>query len=109
VRPFYYRLSTTTKSSGATMVHNSQSRPLKPPIATFHQSIGRKKVSNERFRRIIEENLLDTDCHKKRLSLHRADDKITEFITDLNDYLDNNPLDKEAWAELGDVYMEYMK
>jgi cytochrome c-type biogenesis protein CcmH/NrfG len=39
----------------------------------------------------------------------QKENKIAEFITEMNAYLEQNPNDGEVWIELGDLYLEYQK
>lgn len=76
--------------------------------ASLLNAIGKRQNSKNLFKKMGDQNLFDFDAVKRRISILREEDNITQLIEELNEYLKKNIMDKEAWLELGDVYMEYM-
>jgi len=75
---------------------------------TMVNSLGLKAKAMNQFNALHAENLLDQDTRKRKIAIFRSQDNIKEYVSELNNYIDDYPLDKEAWLELADVYMEYM-
>jgi len=71
-------------------------------------SLGLKSKALAQFKNLQKDNLLDQDTQKRRVAVLRSSDNIKDYVNELNNYIDTNPLDKEAWLELADVYMEYL-
>lgn len=75
---------------------------------SMSSSLGLKSKALAQFKQLHEENLLDQDTRKRKIALLRSTDNIKDYVNELNNYIDIYPLDKEAWLELADVYMEYL-
>lgn len=48
---------------------------------------------------------MDQEAIKAKISLKIAAGDLSGAITDLNSYLEMNPVDREAWLELHDIYL----
>ena len=59
--------------------------------------------------KLVKENLVDQEAIKQKISLHIAKGDIEIALEELNNYLEINPVDKEAWAELADIYMRHQE
>ena len=72
-------------------------------------ALGKRNKAKTILTKLVQENLFDYESLKRRIAILRAEDNINQVITELNKYLEENCLDKEAWLELADIYMEHMK
>lgn len=59
-----------------------------------------------------KENLADLEANKALISIKRQDagrDGDKDYIEELIEYIGMEPSDKEAWTELGEVYMQHFQ
>ena len=61
-----------------------------------------KKLKNANF-------LIFQISRKRKISILRSEDKKKEAVDELNQYLEENMQDSEAWLELADIYLESLK
>ena len=61
-----------------------------------------KKLKNANF-------LIFQISRKRKISILRSEDKKKEAADELNQYLEENMQDSEAWLELADIYLESLK
>lgn len=58
----------------------------------------------------MRDNLNDGEAIKNKIALVKLkENSTTEYIEELNCYLEQNPTDSEAWLELSDVYMKFFE
>ena len=52
---------------------------------------------------------MDQEAIKGKISLQTAKGDIDGTMEALNKYLESNPVDKEAWLELADIYLRFQE
>jgi DNA-binding SARP family transcriptional activator len=58
---------------------------------------------------MIKDNLVDQEAIKTKISLNMAKGDIDTALEELNEYLEMNPVDNEAWSELADIYLRHQE
>lgn len=61
------------------------------------------------YDKLIEDNLVDSEAIKNKISLLICKGDIDAAIESLNKYIETNPADKESWLELADIYMRNLE
>lgn len=66
-------------------------------------------TTEKRLDILLKDNLVDQEAIKAKISLKIAQGDLDGAISDLNAYLTMNPVDREAWLELHDIYMRFQE
>jgi len=74
-------------------------------LATYLESTGDEKTDST-LDGLIAENPLNLEARKRKIAFLRGEGEKVQAIIELNKYLDENMVDKEAWLELADIYLE---
>ena len=62
-------------------------------------------TAQKHYDHLLSDNLADAEATKGKISIELAKGETDSAIADLNKYIETNPLDKESWLELADIYM----
>ncbi len=57
------------------------------------------------YNQLLDDNLADGEAIKGKISIELAKGENGSPIGALNKFIEINPLDKESWLELADIYM----
>ena len=66
-------------------------------------------TAQKHYENLLNDNLADGEATKGKISIQLSNGGIESAITDLNKYIESNPLDKESWLELADIYMSSLE
>jgi len=75
----------------------------------YHEAMGDVEEAERIYDHLLAENALNQDARKRKIALLRANGEYAKAVDELNAYLEDNMLDKEAWLELGDIYLEKLQ
>jgi tetratricopeptide (TPR) repeat protein len=82
---------------------------VKKLIAMNFEAIGKFEKAEQRYEQILEEDETNAHVIKRKISCYKSQNKIKEYINELNDYLKKFQADHEAWLELCEAYLNEME
>ena len=74
-------------------------------LAVFYESVGDIVKAQEIYLDMIESNPEDQQSIKRLVCLYRDQEMYSSAIKVLNQYIESNQDDAEAWMELADIYL----
>lgn len=82
---------------------------VKKLITMNLEAMGKFEKAEQRYEEILAEDKTNAYLMKRKISCLKSQNKIKEYISELNEYLKNFQADHEAWLELCEAYLNEME